>query len=149
MYISTTNPLYINKIVPAQRARALVAALEPPEQTHRVEGVLARRAPLVRCLHVRRNDRVADRAFALSLERSLHVLTERQQSVHQVAVGKHDHPLDGQQPAAPLLLVHEHTASTHNQRWLQWISRRKGQRQCHWWRLFIHRDAGNDLRSLG
>ena len=44
--------LNINKVVSAKRTSALVAALEPAEQTDRVEGVLASGTPLVRCLHV-------------------------------------------------------------------------------------------------
>lgn len=72
--LSTTSN--INKVVPTQRTRALVTALEPPEQTHRMERVLTRRAALVRRLHVRRDDTVADSALALALERPLHVLPE-------------------------------------------------------------------------
>lgn len=44
--------LNIHKVVSAKRASALVAALEPPEQTNRVECVLAGGATLVRRLHV-------------------------------------------------------------------------------------------------
>lgn len=44
--------LNINEVVSAKRTGALVAALEPAEQTDGVECVLASGAPLVRCLHV-------------------------------------------------------------------------------------------------
>lgn len=53
LYIVVAYTLDIDKVVTAQWACALVAALEPPEQTHRVEGILASCASFVRCLHVR------------------------------------------------------------------------------------------------
>jgi hypothetical protein len=50
--VNLTKYLNIHKVVSAERTSALVAALEPAEQTDRVEGVLASSTPLVRCLHV-------------------------------------------------------------------------------------------------
>lgn len=68
--------LNIYKVVATQRASTLVAALKPAEQTHRVEGVLARSTALVRCLHIRRDDRVTDSTLTLSLQGTLDVATE-------------------------------------------------------------------------
>ena len=118
-----TSALYINEVVPAQRTCALVTALEPPEQTHRMEGVLASRAPLVRRLHVRRDYRVTDGTLALALQRSLHVPPECHQSILQIAVGEHDHSLDCDQPILPPPLVNKDPASSHDQCWLQGIGR--------------------------
>lgn len=147
----SNNPsyLYIYKLVATQRAGTLVAALEPPEETHRVEGVLASGASLIRRLHVRRDHRVTDGTFALALQRALHVLAEGHQSVHKIAVGEHDHALNGEQPALPLPLVHQHSAPPHDEGRLQGICRRKGDRQRHRRRLFINRDARDDLRGPG
>lgn len=113
LYIDISS--YINEIVPAQRTSALVTALEPPEQTHRVECVLAGGASLVRSLHVRRDDGVADRALTLSLQSTLDVLPEGQQSVHNIAVRKHDHSLDGKKPALPFSLIDQHSTPTNHQ----------------------------------
>lgn len=115
--IYTHNPahaLYINEIVPAQRTCTLVTALEPPEQTHRVEGVLASRAPFVRRLHVRRDYRITNGTLALALQRSLHVPPECHQSILQVAVGEHDHSLDCDQPVFPPPLVNKDPTSSHD-----------------------------------
>lgn len=70
-----------------------------------MERVLAGRAALVRCLHIRRNDRIANCTLALALESTLYVLSEREQSVDKIAVREHDHTLDSQEPASPLFLV--------------------------------------------
>lgn len=109
-----TSALYINEVVSAQRTCALVTALEPPEQTHRMEGVLASRAPLVRRLHVGRDYRVTDGTLALALQRSLHVPPECHQSILQIAVGEHDHSLDCDQPILPPSLVNKDPASSHD-----------------------------------
>lgn len=115
--ICTHNPahtLYINEIVPAQRTCTLVTALEPPEQTHRVEGVLASCAPFVRRLHVGRDYRIANGTLTLALQRSLHVPPECHQSILQVAVGEHDHSLDCDQPVFPPPLVNKDPTSSHD-----------------------------------
>lgn len=117
--------LYIDKIVPTQRTSTLVAALEPPEETHRVEGVLAGSAPFVRCLHVRRDNRVTDGTFALALQSALYVPAECHQPILQVAVGEHDYSLDREQPILPFPLIHQHSTSPHDQSRLQWIGRRQ------------------------
>lgn len=127
----------------------MVAALEPAEETHRMEGVLASGASLIRRLHVRRDHRVTDGTFALALQSALHVLAEGHQSVHKIAVGEHDHTLNGEQPALPLPLVDQHSAPPHDEGRLEWIRWRKGDRQRNWGRLFINRDARDDLRGLG
>lgn len=106
--------LNIYKVVAAQRAGALVAALEPAEQTNRVERVLARCAALVRSLHIGRDHRVADRTLALALQSTLDVASEGEQPIHQVTIGKHDDTLDGEQPALPLFLIHKHSAAADN-----------------------------------
>ena len=106
---------YIHKVVPAQRTSALVAALKPSEQTHRVECVLAGGTSLVGGLHIRRDDGVADRALALPLQGTLDVLPEGQQSVHNIAVRKHDHSLDGKKPALPFSLIDQHSTPTNHQ----------------------------------
>lgn len=64
------------KLVPTQWASTLVTALEPSVQTNRVEGMFACCAPFVRCLHIRRNDRVANGTLALALQCALNVLAE-------------------------------------------------------------------------
>lgn len=56
--------------ISAQRARILVATLEPLVQACSVEQVLARSAALVGHAFVRRDDAVANGALALSLERT-------------------------------------------------------------------------------
>lgn len=71
------SSLDVNEVIPAQRTRALVTAFEPPEQADRVEGVLASGAPLVGCLHICRNDRIADSTLALTLQSTLYVASER------------------------------------------------------------------------
>lgn len=87
-FVNHVHPrsLYINKVVPAKRTRALVTALEPTEQADRVECVLAGRASLVGCLHIRGNDGITDRTFALALQSTLYIASECEQSVNQVAV---------------------------------------------------------------
>lgn len=143
-----TPHLNIHEVIPTQRTCALVAALKPPEQTDGMEGVLASRASFVRGLHVGRDDRITDGAFALSLQRALHVLPERQQTIHQVAVREHYHSLDSQHPAPPLFLVYENPTPAGNQSRLQRI--------C-WWKVDGHRyrrrflvdgDAGNQFGRL-
>lgn len=70
------NPLNINEVVAAEWASALVAALEPPEQTDGVECVLAGGTALVGGLHVGRDNRVTNGTLALPLESTLHVSPE-------------------------------------------------------------------------
>lgn len=118
LYIAIAYTLNVDKVVPAQWTCALVTALEPPEQTHGVEGVLASRASFVRCLHVRRDHRVADGALALAFQCSLHVPPECHQSILQVTIGEHDDSLDCEQPALPFSLVYEDPAASCNQCWL-------------------------------
>lgn len=115
--------LDIYKVVAAQRTGALVAALEPAEQTDRVEGVLAGCAALVRSLHVGRDNRVANRTLALALQGALDVAAECEQPINQVTIGKHDNALDGEQPALPLLFIHEHSAAANNKCGMQGVCR--------------------------
>jgi hypothetical protein len=84
----------IHKVIPAKRACTLVAALEPSEEANGVEGVLASCTTLVGGLHIRGDDGIADGAFALSLQGSLDVPSERKQAIHEVSIGEHDHTLD-------------------------------------------------------
>lgn len=86
--------LNIHKVVPAQWASTLVTALEPSEQTDRVESVLAGRAAFVRRLHVSGDHRVTNGTLAVSLQSALDVAPECQQSIDKVAIGEHDHTLD-------------------------------------------------------
>lgn len=101
-----------------------------------MERVLASCASLIRGLHVGRDDRIADGALALSLQRALHVLPERQQAVYQVAVREHYHSLDSQHPAPPLFLVDKNPTPASNQSRLQRI--------C-WWKVDGHRYRGRVL----
>ena len=71
-----------------------------------MEGVLASGASLVWRLHICRDDRVTDSTLALALQSTLDVPTERHQPINQVSIGKHDHSLDCEKPALPLLLVY-------------------------------------------
>ena len=70
-----------------------------------MESLLASRAAFVRGLHVRRDNRAANRTLALSLQRALNITSEREQAVDEISVGKYDDALDGQEPTLPLLLV--------------------------------------------
>lgn len=70
-----------------------------------MERILARRAALIWCLHIRRNHRIANSALALPLERTLHISTESQQTIHEIAIGEHNNALDDEHPAAPFLFV--------------------------------------------
>jgi hypothetical protein len=81
------RPLLIEiKRIPAQRACASIARLEPLEQTAGVVHVLARRAALLRQLAVAADDAVADGALGLALERARDVAAERRHAVGDGAV---------------------------------------------------------------
>lgn len=95
--------------VPAQGARATVAALEPPIQAARMEQVLARAAPLARELLVAADDRVTNRAFGLTFHGTDDVASEGGQTVGEIAVGEGDDSTSIEQPAAPLLLANGYT----------------------------------------
>ena len=69
------------KRIPAQRASAGIARLEPLEQAAGVVHVLARRAALLRQLAVAADNTVADRALGLALERACDVAAERGDAV--------------------------------------------------------------------
>lgn len=58
-----------------------------------MKRILTRRTPLIRGLHRRRNDRVANCALGVAFESTLDVATESHQTVDQVA-RKHDNTLD-------------------------------------------------------
>lgn len=90
--VSLTSDIY--KVVAAQGAGALVAALEPSEQANRMECVLAGGTSLIRRLHISRYDRVADGTLALSLQGTVHVSSESQEAINQVPIGKHDDTLN-------------------------------------------------------
>ena len=81
------QPLLIEvERIPAQRASASIARLEPLEQTAGVVHVLARRAALLRQLAVAADDAVADGALGLALERARDVAAERRHAVGDGAV---------------------------------------------------------------
>lgn len=122
MYSTRSN---IYKVVPTQRTCALVAALKPPEQADRVEGVLAGGASLVRRLHICRDDRITDGTLALSLESTLHVPAEGHQPIDQTSVGEHDHSLDREQPILPFLFVNKHPTATDHNRGMKRVCGRK------------------------
>jgi len=84
--------------------------------------MLACCAPFVRRLHIGRNDRVTNGTLALALQRALDILAECQQPIFQVSVGEHDNTLDGKEPALPLSLVYQHSASTNDHGGMQWVS---------------------------
>jgi hypothetical protein len=90
MLFHTTSipcPLLIEiERIPAQRASARIARLEPLEQTAGVVHVLARRAALLRQLAVAADDAVADRALGLALECAHDVAAERRDAVGDGAV---------------------------------------------------------------
>ena len=67
--------------IPTQRTRTGVAALEPLEQTARVEQVLARAAALAGQLLVRADDAVADGALGLALDGAVDVFAPGGQAV--------------------------------------------------------------------
>lgn len=113
-----------------------------------MERVLACRAPLVRRLHICGDDRVADGTLTLSLQRTLYVLPECKQSIHQTAIGKHDHALNSDQPALPFSLVNQDTATTYNQGRVERVRRGQNDSDCDGGRLFVHWDAGSDLCRL-
>lgn len=62
------------KCIPTQRASTGIAALEPLEQTARVEQVLAGRTPLRWQLLRTTDDRVANGTLCLTFERAADVL---------------------------------------------------------------------------
>jgi hypothetical protein len=76
-----------------------------------MKRILARCAPLVRCLHIRRNHRITNSALALPLERTLDISPKGEQAIHEVAIGEHDYTLDDEHPAAPFLFVDEYAAA--------------------------------------
>lgn len=92
------------KSVPTQRTTTRVAAPEPPKQTNRMKGILARGTLLIRRLHIRADDGVTDGALALALQGALDVASERQQSIDEAAVAEHDDALDCAEPGLPFLL---------------------------------------------
>lgn len=141
--------LNIHEIVATEGAGALVATLEPAEQTHGVECVLAGGTTLVRGLHIGRDDRVTDGTLALTLECTLYVPTESEETINQVSVGKHDDSLDREKPALPFLLVHKHPTTADHLSWMQWVRWRQGNCNRDGGRLFIHGYASDDLRCLG
>jgi hypothetical protein len=81
-----SNPLVEIERIPAERARAGIAGLEPLEQTAGVEHVLASRAALLRQLAVAADDAVADGALGLALEGARDVAAERREAVGDGAV---------------------------------------------------------------
>ena len=83
---NNSQPLVEVERIPAQRARAGIAGLEPLEQTAGVEHVLARRAALLRQLAVAADDAVADGALGLALHGARDVAAERGQAVGDGAV---------------------------------------------------------------
>ena len=84
---SNPHPLLIEvERIPAQRASARIARLEPLEQTAGVVHVLARWAALLRQLAVAADDAVADGALGLALERARDVAAERRHAVGDGAV---------------------------------------------------------------
>ena len=83
---TTSDSLVEVERIPAERARAGIARLEPLEQTAGVEHVLARRAALLRQLAVAADDAVADGALGLALHGARHVAAERGQAVGDGAV---------------------------------------------------------------
>lgn len=105
----------IYKVVAAQGASTLVAALEPAEQADRVESVLASGTTLVGGLHVGRYDRITDSTLTLTLQSTLHISPECQETIDQVTIGKHNDSLDCNQPALPFLLINKHSAATDHQ----------------------------------
>ncbi len=72
--------------VATQRARVLVAALEPLVQTGAVEEIAAGAAAFVGHALVRRDDGVANGALGLALERADHVAAEGDEPVDDAAV---------------------------------------------------------------
>ena len=69
------RPQIVNRI-PTQRTRVPTTVLEPLVQTDLMEEVVARAALLVRHCLVLGNDRVADRALFLALQRKRDVAAE-------------------------------------------------------------------------
>lgn len=96
--------------IPAKRAAARVAALEPPKEATAVEHVPTGAATLAGELPVGPDHAVADGALGLALERGRHVASPGQQPVDQralvAAAAEVDNPLRCHQPAMPFLLVH-------------------------------------------
>jgi hypothetical protein len=83
----SSSPLLIEiKRIPAQRASASIARLEPLEQTASMEHVLARRAALLRQLSVSADDAVANRTLGLAFEGAGDVAAERGDAVGDGAV---------------------------------------------------------------
>lgn len=145
IYYTQSN---VYKVVAAQRTGALIAALEPPEQADRVEGVLAGGTALVRGLHVCRDDRVTDSALTLTLQSTLNVAAERQQAIDQVTIGKHDDSLDRKKPVLPLLFVNQHSTAADNQCGVKGVCGWQRDRNRDGWRFLVNGDAGDDLGCL-
>ena len=91
----------VNRI-PAQRAGVLIAALEPLVQTRAMEQILARGTSLIRHALITRDDGVANRALALSLQRPYDVALEDLEAVDDVAIREGDDALGGHDPGLPL-----------------------------------------------
>ena len=78
--------LTVIESIPTQRTAGRVARLEPLEQAHGVECILAGAAPLVGQLPVGANDGVADGALGLTFQVTNHVALVREEAVNQGAV---------------------------------------------------------------
>ena len=78
-----TNPPSITssivEIIPTQRTTTTIAAPKPPIQTHRMKRVLTRPTLLLRRLHIRADNAIADRTLRLPLQRPLDIPPESDQ----------------------------------------------------------------------
>lgn len=114
-----------------------------------MKGILTRGALLVRGLHIRADDAVADGALGLALQRALHVAAKGQQPIHQAAVAEHDDALDGAEPRLPFLLRHHDARAGGDEGWGERVVGGEGDAEGDLGRVRVDGDGGDDFAGAG
>lgn len=143
------SPLSIMKSIPTQRTTTGITTPKPPKKTAGMKAILARRALLLRRLHIRADDTIADGALALPLQRTLDIASERQQAVDKAAVAEHDDALDGAEPRLPLLFGDGDAGAGGDERVGEGVVGWEGDAEGYWGRFGIDRDGGDDFGGAG
>ena len=97
------SALSIVEVIPTQRTTAAIAALEPAEQAHRMECILARSTLLVRRSHIGADDTVANSTLRLASQCTLDIPSKSNQTFNEVA-GRENDDLECPHPRLPILV---------------------------------------------
>lgn len=114
-----------------------------------MKRVLTRCALLIRCLHVRADDTVADGTFRLSFQCALDVTAKGQQAVHQAAVAEHDNALDGAEPGLPFLLRDGDTGAGGDESGGEGVVGGQSDAKGDWGGVGVDGDRGDDFGGTG